>query len=118
MAFSSKKGTPPHYQAFANDPRSGSQTFLGLAFWTTELEPLQRGTTAQSRCSVKISTRCRGRRSRLAAPHAVRNSARRVAGQLLTPPGTPKRHQTSTRSVEICQRERGQRRAGRGQHVS
>src|SRR6202162_6183450 len=41
--FSRKEGEPPHCKAFVNDPRSGPQTLAGFAFWTTELEPLERG---------------------------------------------------------------------------
>ena len=41
-AFSPKGGDPPHFKAFSGDARSG-QTLLGLAFWTTELEPLRAG---------------------------------------------------------------------------
>jgi transcriptional regulator of nitric oxide reductase len=41
--FSPKGGQPPHFKAFANDPGTGSKTLLGVAFWTTELEPLERG---------------------------------------------------------------------------
>lgn len=37
-SFSPKGGDPPHYKAFA-----GGQTIAGYAFWTTELEPLERG---------------------------------------------------------------------------
>jgi NosR/NirI family nitrous oxide reductase transcriptional regulator len=42
-AFSSKGGDPPHFKAFAADARTGLQTLLGLAFWTTEIDPLERG---------------------------------------------------------------------------
>jgi hypothetical protein len=44
-AFSPKGGDPPHphIKAFSTDPRTGLQTLLGLAFWTTELAPLERG---------------------------------------------------------------------------
>src|SRR5262245_9340413 len=41
--FSPKEGTPPHFSAFATDPATGTKTLLGVAFWTTELEPLERG---------------------------------------------------------------------------
>src|SRR5918996_1043086 len=37
-AFSPKGSDPPVYKAFA-----GGQTVVGYAFWTTELEPLERG---------------------------------------------------------------------------
>jgi NosR/NirI family nitrous oxide reductase transcriptional regulator len=42
-AFSPKGGDPPHFKAFTGDPRTGVQTLAGLAFWTTELQPLERG---------------------------------------------------------------------------
>ena len=42
-SFSPKGGNPPHFTAYLNDPRSGLQTLAGFAFWTTELEPLERG---------------------------------------------------------------------------
>jgi NosR/NirI family transcriptional regulator, nitrous oxide reductase regulator len=41
-AFSAKEGDPPHFKAFTKD-RAGKQTLAGLAFWTTDLEPLKRG---------------------------------------------------------------------------
>lgn len=40
--FSAKQPTPPHYKAYATTA-SGERTLLGVAFWTTELEPLERG---------------------------------------------------------------------------
>jgi NosR/NirI family nitrous oxide reductase transcriptional regulator len=39
--FSPKEGSPPHFKAYKSDT-SGARTLLGLAFWTTELEPLER----------------------------------------------------------------------------
>ena len=42
-AFSPKEGDPPHFSAFASDPKSGLKTLIGLAYWTTELDPLERG---------------------------------------------------------------------------
>lgn len=42
-SFSDKGGQPPHFKAYLKNPESGAQTLLGLAFWTTELEPLERG---------------------------------------------------------------------------
>ena len=127
--FSPKQGSPPHIKAFGADP----QKIVGLAFWTTELEPLERGydgpikilvgvdpkgilagivvadhhepygyfsvdlpefaaqftgkdirdpfrvgadVDAISRASITVGS----------ASRAVRNSARRIARQLLTPP--------------------------------
>src|SRR6478672_10159606 len=40
--FSPKQQTPPHYKAYATTA-SGERTLLGVAFWTTELDPLERG---------------------------------------------------------------------------
>ena len=42
-AFSPKEGSPPHFKAFVSDPQTGARTVVGYAFWTTELEPLERG---------------------------------------------------------------------------
>jgi transcriptional regulator of nitric oxide reductase len=131
-SFSSKIPSPPHYRAYAASA-SGEPTLLGIAFWTTELEPLEHGydgpipilvgmtlngvltgvavgrhhepygyfsvdkkefaaqfvgkdirdpfkvgedIDAVSRASISIAS----------ATRAIRNSARRVARQLLTPP--------------------------------
>jgi NosR/NirI family nitrous oxide reductase transcriptional regulator len=40
-SFSPKGGAPPHITAFVNS--AGTQAAAGYAFWTTELEPLERG---------------------------------------------------------------------------
>jgi len=40
-SFSPKGGAPPHITAFVNS--EGTQVPAGYAFWTTELEPLERG---------------------------------------------------------------------------
>ena len=41
-SFSPKEGAPPHFKAYAAAP-GGGRTLVGYAFWTTELEPLERG---------------------------------------------------------------------------
>ena len=41
-SFSAKIAEPPHYKAFAGDPKS-AESVIGYAFWTTELTPLERG---------------------------------------------------------------------------
>ena len=41
-SFSPKIAEPPHYKAFAGDPKS-PDALVGFAFWTTELTPLERG---------------------------------------------------------------------------
>ena len=48
-AFSAKGGEPPHFKAYAADPSSAPA--VNYAFWTTELEPLERGSTDRSRSS-------------------------------------------------------------------
>jgi NosR/NirI family transcriptional regulator, nitrous oxide reductase regulator len=136
-SFSPKQPSPPHFNAYKADA-SGQQTLVGIAFWTTEIEPLERGydgpikilvgmnlqgiltgivvsehhepygyfsvdrkefaaqfvgkdirdpfqvgadIDAVSRASISIGS----------ATRAIRNSARRMARQLLTPPaqGSP-----------------------------
>jgi transcriptional regulator of nitric oxide reductase len=57
QAFSPKGGDPPHFKAFATDPRSGAQTLVGLAFWTTELQPLERGYDGPIKILVGMDTR-------------------------------------------------------------
>src|SRR5688572_2993511 len=41
--FSTKTGTPAHYKAFGPGAAGKEGELLGLAYWTTELEPLERG---------------------------------------------------------------------------
>jgi NosR/NirI family nitrous oxide reductase transcriptional regulator len=55
-AFSAKAGDPPHFKVFAIDPRTGSQTLSGLAFWTTELDPLERGYDGPIKILVGLDT--------------------------------------------------------------
>ncbi len=134
-AFSPKEPAPPHFKAFTTDA-SGGRTLAGVAFWTTELEPLERGYDGPIKMLVGMNTSgiltgiivvehrepygyfsvdrkefvaqfagkdirdpfkvgkdidavSRATISNLSATRAVRNSARRVARQLLTPPGQP-----------------------------
>src|SRR5712671_2131767 len=56
-AFSPKGGDPPHFKAFSGDGRSGPQTLLGLAFWTTELEPLERAYDGPIKILVGMDTK-------------------------------------------------------------
>ena len=49
-AFSPKGGDPPHVKAFSAD----GKTVIGLAFWTTELEPLERGSDGPIKILVGI----------------------------------------------------------------
>jgi NosR/NirI family nitrous oxide reductase transcriptional regulator len=55
-AFSPKGGDPPHFKAFAVD-KAGAQTLLGLAFWTTELDPLERGYDGPIKMLVGMDTK-------------------------------------------------------------
>ena len=136
-AFSPKGGDPPHFKAFVADPRSGQQTLLGLAFWTTELDPLERAYDGPIKILVgmdpkgiltgvivtehhepygdfsvdrpEFAAQFRGKNIRdpfkvgsdidavsratisvTSASRSVRNSARRVARQLLAPPEAAK----------------------------
>lgn len=43
VAFSAKDGSPPHFTAFVTDPATNKPVIGGFVFWTTELEPLERG---------------------------------------------------------------------------
>ena len=130
--FSPKGGNPPHYKAY-----SAPQTLAGFAFWTTELEPLERGYDGPIKMLVGLDTKgvltgvvvvehhepygdfsvdppefaaqFKGKSIRdgfkvgadvdavsratitiMSATRAIRNSSRRIARQLLTPPGPPK----------------------------
>jgi NosR/NirI family transcriptional regulator, nitrous oxide reductase regulator len=132
-SFSPKSGEPPHFKAFVPDPRTGALVLTGLAFWTTELEPLERGYDGPIKMLVGMdangiltgvlivehhepygnfsidlpafSAQFSGKNIRdpfrvgadidavsratitvSSAARAVRNSARRVARQLLVPP--------------------------------
>ena len=136
-AFSPKGGDPPHFKAFSGDARSGAQTLFGLAFWTTELEPLERAYDGPIKILVGLDTKgvltgiivvehhepygdfsveppqfaaqfksknirdpfkvggdidavSRATISINSATRAIRNSARRIARQLLTPDGQVK----------------------------
>jgi NosR/NirI family nitrous oxide reductase transcriptional regulator len=132
-SFSPKGGEPPHFKVFAKDPATGKPVLAGLAFWTTELDPLERGYDGPIKVLVGMDTagvlagivvadhhepygyfsvdlpafaaQFKGKSIRDpfrvggdvdavsratmtvgSAARAVRNSARRVATHLLTPP--------------------------------
>jgi transcriptional regulator of nitric oxide reductase len=131
-AVAPKAGDPPHFKVYGAVPTT-SATPIGFAFWTTELEPLERGFDGPIKILVGMDTKgvltgivvaqhnepygnfsieppafaaqFRGKSIRDAfkvgadidavsratitissAARAIRNSARRVARQLLTPP--------------------------------
>ena len=41
-SFSPKEGAPPHFKAFAAAAPGEEPALIGFAYWTTELEPLER----------------------------------------------------------------------------
>ena len=80
-AFSPKEGDPPHFKAFVNDPKSGLKTLVGLAFWTTELDPLERGYDGPIKVLVGMDTNgVLDRHHRHRTPRAVRRLLDRPAG--------------------------------------
>jgi transcriptional regulator of nitric oxide reductase len=131
--FSNKEGSPAHYKVFAAAPKGQEPKLIGLAWWTTELEPLERAFDGPIKMLVGMDTtgilqgvvvtehrepygdfsvdtpgfaaQFKGKNIRdpfkvgadidaisratisvTSASRAVRNSARRIARQLLTPP--------------------------------
>ncbi len=133
VSFSPKGGEPPHFKVFVKGSSEGAPVLAGLAFWTTELDPLERGYDGPIKILVGMDTagvlagvvvadhhepygyfsvdlpnfaaQFKGKSIRDpfrlgsdvdavsratmtvgSASRAVRNSARRVATQLLTPP--------------------------------
>ena len=54
-AFSAKEGDPPHYKAYVGDP--AKKTLGGYAFWTTELEPLERAYDGPIKMIVGMDTK-------------------------------------------------------------
>ena len=135
-SFSAKQsGPPPHYVAYAGT--GNARTIAGYVFWTTELEPLERGYDGPIKVLVGVDTKgiltgvlvtehhepygyfsveppafaeqFRGKDIRdpfkvgsdvnavsratitiTSSSRAIRNSARRVARALLTPPSQGK----------------------------
>ncbi len=43
QSFSPKQGDPPHFVAFGAADAAGKPTPIGFVYWTTEIEPLERG---------------------------------------------------------------------------
>src|SRR5690606_13388011 len=42
VRVSAKEGSPPHFKAYGSAANGAEPELVGLAFWTTELEPLER----------------------------------------------------------------------------
>jgi NosR/NirI family transcriptional regulator, nitrous oxide reductase regulator len=55
-SFSAKSGTPPHYKAFGAPAAGQDPKLLGYAYWTTELEPLERGFDGPIKMLVGMDT--------------------------------------------------------------
>jgi NosR/NirI family nitrous oxide reductase transcriptional regulator len=133
-SFAPKSGNPPHFRVYTKDARGGD-ALAGYAFWTTELQPLERAYDGPIKMLVGMdlngilsgiivvehhepygdfsvdtaafAAQFRGKDIRDAfkvgadidaisratisvtsASRAVRNSARRIARELLTPTGS------------------------------
>jgi NosR/NirI family nitrous oxide reductase transcriptional regulator len=54
--FSAKGGNPPHYKAYGTAASGQEPELLGLAYWTTELEPLERGYDGPIKMLVGMNT--------------------------------------------------------------
>ena len=54
-SFSPKVEHPPHFKAYARDPVNGTQVLAGFVFWTTDLEPLERGYSGPIRILVGMT---------------------------------------------------------------
>ena len=130
--ISAKEGAPPHFSVFGKGTEGDRETLVGFGFWTTELEPLERGYDGPIKILVGMDTRgvlagvivvehhepygyfsveppafaaqfvgknirdpfkvggdidavSRASITMLSATRAIRNSARRIATQLLSP---------------------------------
>lgn len=55
-SFSAKEGNPPHYKAYGPSGSGQEPELLGLAYWTTELDPLERGFDGPIKMLVGMDT--------------------------------------------------------------
>jgi len=55
-SFTPKDGNPPHYRAYGPAASGAEPEFLGLAYWTTELDPLERGFDGPIKMLVGMNT--------------------------------------------------------------
>lgn len=53
-SFSAKGGNPPHFKAFSGQ---GQSTVMGYVFWTTDLQPLERGYDGPIKMLVGLDTK-------------------------------------------------------------
>lgn len=56
-SFSAKHGDPPRFEAFGPAKAGGEPELLGLAYWTTEIEPLERGYDGPIKMLVGMDTK-------------------------------------------------------------
>ncbi len=54
-AFSSKEGDPPYYKAYKIDPQTNRRTVVGLAFFTLDASPRERGYEGPINIAVGIN---------------------------------------------------------------
>jgi NosR/NirI family nitrous oxide reductase transcriptional regulator len=57
VGLSPKIVDPPHYKVYASNPLADPDAFTGLAFWTTEVEPLERGYDGPIKILVGMDTK-------------------------------------------------------------
>jgi NosR/NirI family nitrous oxide reductase transcriptional regulator len=55
-SFTAKTGNPPHYKAYGPATSGQEPELVGLAWWTTELEPLERGYDGPIKMLVGMDT--------------------------------------------------------------
>lgn len=55
-SFAPRSGNPPHFKAFGPAEPGKEPELLGLAYWTTELEPLERGFDGPIKMLVGMDT--------------------------------------------------------------
>ena len=55
--LSEKAVDPPHYKVYASNPLADPDAFTGLAFWTTEVEPIERGYDGPIKILVGMDTK-------------------------------------------------------------
>src|SRR4029453_48304 len=56
-AFSPKIPDPRHFKAYSAPPTPAAQPLAGIAFWTTEIEPLERGYDGPIKMLVGMDTK-------------------------------------------------------------
>jgi transcriptional regulator of nitric oxide reductase len=67
--FSSKEGDPPHYKAYKIDPQTNRRTLVGFAFFTTDVEPRERGYEGPLEIAVGMNTEGMITRIKMVANH-------------------------------------------------